>query len=180
MTKKYNAQIPLEDLDWNLERLCSLYFEDGKDCNCYKQLLSLLREMYDNLKDCSYEYIEGNMDGKIHNYKTDTYRRDLILKVRKTLEFDEATNNFVITNRKVLLEKLKEVKITEKTFKNHINRCGFGVVYKELSPKNTYKNKGKCLENYIIKNNTVEIPKNEVTSAIKKYCSINKITIIRL
>lgn len=177
MTKKYNAQIPVEDLDWNLERLCTLYFEDGKDCNCYKQLLSLLREMYDNLKDYSYEYIEGNMDGKIHNYKTESYRRDLILKVRKTLEFDEATNNFVIINRKVLLEKLKEVKITEKTFKNHINRCGFGLVYKEIS---TRSDKGKCLENYIIKDNTVEIPKCEVTFAIKNYCSRNKIKIIRL
>lgn len=81
---------------------------------------------------------------------------------------------------KEILEKLKEVKITEKTFKNHINRCGFGLVYKELSPKNTYKNKGKCLENYIIKDNVVEIPKSEVTSAIKNYCSRNKIKIIRL
>lgn len=72
-------------------------------------------------------------------------------------------NNYT---EKEILEKLKEVKITEKTFKNHINICGFGVVYKEIS---TRSDKGKCLENYIIKDNVVEIHKSEVTSAIKKY-----------
>ena len=177
MTKKYNAQIPVKDLDWNLERLCTLYFEDGKDCNCYKQLLSLLREMYDNLKDCSYEYIEGNMDGKIHNYKTDTYRRDLILKVRKTLRYDETTNNFIALNRMELLKQLNELGLTEKTFRNHLNRSGFGLVYEEVLSRS---HKGKCIKNYILINNTIQIPKNEVTNAIKNYCSRNKITIIRI
>ena len=44
----------------------------------------------------------------------------------------------------------------------------------------TVKRKRCCLDAYTVKDNTVEIPRAEVTPSIKKYCSIHQIKIIRV
>ena len=129
LTKKYGKDISYDDLVMNLKSLCNRYFEDGTKCKCFPQLISWMTELYKELKNKDYSYIEGMMNGKIHDYMTDSYRRDMILKVRNTLRYDENTNNFVETDRATLLRKLSELNISEATFRRHINRMGFGLVY---------------------------------------------------
>lgn len=50
---------------------------------------------------------------------------------------------------------------------------------KEHKQHKQHSNKGKCLEGYTIVDNTVTIPRDKVTSSIRKYCSKNNIKIVR-
>lgn len=78
---------------------------------------------------------------------------------------------------------LKSKNLSESTFKRRVEYWGFELQYKERSKHKehkVHKNKGECIKLYKLLDNQVFIPKNEVTSTIRKYCSINKIKIIRL
>lgn len=182
LTKKYHVNYTKEDLFYSLEKLCNLYFVNGTKCNCYKQLTSFLEHLYNEYKDKDYSYIESQMKGKIHLYRTEEARRDNILSIRKTLKFDPITNNFIETDRKTLLQTLKEHNISEMTFRNNIHKLGFGIVYENpISPKKTYKNKGKSKYNFnnFKRNNKGQylIPKNIITPYLRKLACLNKFKI---
>lgn len=179
LTKKYGKAIPYEDLVMNLKSICNKYFVDGTRCKCFPQLISWLAELYAELKDKDYSYIEGMMNGKIRDYMTESYRRDMILKVRNTLRYDENTNNFIETDRKELLKKLAELNISESTFRRHINRMGFGLVFEN---KTSRSDKGSKYRVYIdscqkIGDLILVDRKHMMNKKFKDFCSLNGISV---
>lgn len=179
LTKKYGKAISYEDLVANLKSLCNKYFVDGTRCQCFPQLISWLAELHGELKDKDYSYIEGMMNGKIRDYMTESYRRDMILKVRNTLRYDENTNNFIETDRKELLKKLKELNISESTFRRHINRMGFGLIFEN---KTSRSDKGSKYRVYIdtcqkIGDLILVDRKHMMNKKFKDFCSLNGINV---
>lgn len=179
LTKKYNKDIPYEDLLWNFQHQVELHFEDGTNCNCYENLVKFLKSLYEKYKDKPYEDCEKNMQGKIHLYRLMSYTIDLCLSIRNQLEYDPDKRILTCLNRKELLILLKSKNMSESTFKRRVEYWGFELQYKERSKHKEHKNKGITkinLSKYEIdENNVILIPKCDITPYLKNFLSKNKL-----
>ena len=120
------------------------------------------------------ELLEPYFDSSKRQYKSRKYNATVMSEIIMEHQFDETT--IVFTDKEELQNICKNCMIDYYKFIKYCNSINFEVKFEVVTER---KNKGKCLEGYEIIDNTVCIPKDKVTSAIRKYCSKNNIKIIR-
>ena len=149
-------------------------------CNSddYKGLSRFFDNKWDILFDKPYdsicEVLEPYFDIKKRQYKSRQYNHTVYSMLIKNHLTD--SNNVVFEDKSELIAICEEYSIDYYRTVNYIKSLGYNVVF-VIEPTRT---KGKCLEGYEIIDNTVTIPRTEVTNAIKKYCSSHSIKIIRV
>lgn len=149
-------------------------------CNSedYKGLVRFFDNKWDILFDKAYESIcevlEPYFDVTKRQYKSRQYFPSVCTKIIYNHLHDD--NNVVFEDRDELITICKEYTLDYYRTVKYIKSLGYNVVF-AIEPKRT---KGKCLEGYEVIDNIVTIPRNEVTNAIRRYCSVNKIKIQRI
>ena len=149
-------------------------------CNSedYKGLVRFFDNKWDILFDKAYESIcevlEPYFDVTKRQYKSRQYFPSVCTQIIDNHLHDD--NDVVFEDRDELMTICKEYTLDYYRTVKYIKSLGYNVVF-AIEPKRT---KGKCLEGYEVIDNIVTIPRNEVTNAIRKYCSVNKIKIQRI
>lgn len=145
----------------------------------YKGLVRFFDNKYDILFDKDFdtkcEVLEGYFKTSKRQYKSRLYNPTVYSQIIQNYLFD--TNTIVFTDKEELQNICKDYTIDYYKFLKYTKSLGYNVAF-EVETNRT--NKGKCLEGFTVENNTVQIPKALVTGSIRKYCSINKIKIVRI
>lgn len=160
-------------------------FNPDEFCNSddYKGLVRFFDNKYDILIDKSFETIcqilEPYFDCSKRQYKSRQYNPTVMSSIINSHLYND--NTVVFTDKEELQTLCKELFINYYKFINYCKTLGYNVEFEVVSKSEhkVHSNKGKCLENYTIIDNTVSIPRDQITSAIRKFCSKNKIKIIR-
>lgn len=149
-------------------------------CNSddYKGLSRFFDNKWDILFDKPYgsicEVLEPYFDIKKRQYKSRQYNHTVYSMLINNHLTD--SNNVVFEDKSELIAICEEYSIDYYRTVNYIKSLGYNIVF-VVEPQRT---KGKCLEGYEVIDNTVTIPKDKVTNAIKRYCSVHKIKINRV
>lgn len=131
---------------------------------------------WDILMDKSFEDICSVLEPYFKTSKRQYKSRQLLPAVCSAI-----INSHLVDANTVVFDDKDELK--EICNANYINYYRAVAFIKQLNYNivfATVKRKSCCLDAYTVKDNTVEIPRAEVTSSIKKYCSIHQIKIIRV
>lgn len=149
-------------------------------CNSedYKGNVRFFDNKWDILFDKPYESIceilEPYFDVTKRQYKSRQYNPTVCAEIINTHLVD--SNNVVFEEKEVLVNICKEYTLDYYRTIKYIKSLGYNVVF-VVEPERA---KGKCLEGYEVIDNTVTIPRTEVTNAIKMYCSRHSIKIVRV
>lgn len=144
-----------------------------------KKLTLWLDNKWDIAATKSYEeqkkLLEPYFDCSKRQYKSRNYNATVMTELINEHMFDENTILFV--DKDELKEICERLILNYYGFINYVKACHFELKFECETQRS---NKGKCLEGYEVINNSVSIPKDQVTNAIRKYCSLHKIKIQRI
>ena len=149
-------------------------------CNSedYKGLVRFFDNKWDILFDKAYESVcevlEPYFDVTKRQYKSRRYFPSACTEIINNHLHDD--NDVVFEDRDELRNICKEYTLDYYRAVKYIKSLGYNVVF-VVEPERT---KGKCIEGYEVVDNVVTIPRTEVTNAIRRYCSVNKIKIRRI
>lgn len=107
-------------------------------------------------------------------YKSKKYIPTVMSQIVQEHLMDNTT--VVFTDKEELQAICKEYMINYYRFVKFVKELNYSLVFECVNSHN----KGSCLNNYEVVNNTVNIPRDKVTNAIRSYCARNKITIVRV
>ena len=149
-------------------------------CNSedYKGLVRFFDNKWDILLDKAYESVcevlEPYFDVTKRQYKSRQYFPSACTEIINNHLHDD--NDVVFEDRDELRNICKEYTLDYYRTVKYIKSLGYNVVF-VVEPE---RSKGKCIEGYEVIDNVVTIPRTEVTNAIRRYCSVNKIKIQRI
>ena len=149
---------------------------------CESQDFKGVRRFFDNkwdiLMDKSFDDVCSVLEPYFKSSKRQYKSRQLLSAVCSAI-----INSHLVDSNTVVFDDKDELReICDSNYINYyravafIKQLNYNVVFATVKQRS----KGKCLEGYTVVDNTVEIPKDKVTSAIKNYCSRNSIKIIRI
>lgn len=171
----------LDTLEWVVR---TNVFNPDEFCNSedYKGLVRFFDNKWDILMDKPFEMIcetlEPYFDCSKRQYKSRLYNPTVMSTIISEHRFDETTVAF--TDREELQTICNNLSINYYKFTAYCKSIGYKVEFECITKADhkSHSNKGKCLANFEVIENTVSIPKEQITNAIRKYCSKNKIKLI--
>lgn len=168
----------LDTFEW-IVRTNVVKFNEFEDD--YKKLSLWLDKKWDIVTQMTYEdqvkILEPYFDSSKRQYKSRQYNPSTMSNLILEHQFD--ANTILFTDKEELHKICKDLMIDYYKFISFAKSINYNVVFECKSVKER-KDKGKCLEGYEVIDNTLTIPRIEVTNAIKLYCSRHSIKIIRV
>lgn len=167
----------LDTFDWAV-KTSVIKPEEFYESQDFKGVRRFFDNKWDILMDKSFEDICSVLEPYFKSSKRQYKSRQLLPAVCSAI----INSHLVDTNTVVFDDKDELREICDSNYINYyravafIKQLNYNIVFATVKQRS----KGKCLEGYTVVDNTVEIPKDKVTAAIKNYCSRNSIKIIRI